>query len=77
MEGTQVSLLKTENGQIPARYQSLDIGESVSNTVNVPLHYIHGGISDEFSEMAVFWFVAPCSLVEVYQRFRDPCCLHH
>jgi hypothetical protein len=22
--------------------------------------------------MAVFWVVAPCSLVEVYQRFRDP-----
>jgi hypothetical protein len=19
----------------------------------------------------------PCSLVEVYQRFRGPCCLHH
>jgi hypothetical protein len=29
------------------------------------------------TKMAVFWFVAPCSLVEVYQRFRGPCCLHH
>jgi hypothetical protein len=28
-------------------------------------------------KMAVFWTVAPCSLVEVYQRFRGPCCLHH
>jgi hypothetical protein len=28
-------------------------------------------------KMAVFWVVAPCSLVEVYQRFRGPCCLHH
>jgi hypothetical protein len=27
--------------------------------------------------MAVFWIVAPCSLVEVYRRFRGPCCLHH
>jgi hypothetical protein len=27
--------------------------------------------------MAVFWVVAPCSLVEVYRRFRGPCCLHH
>jgi hypothetical protein len=27
--------------------------------------------------MAVSWVVAPCSLVEVYQRFRGPCCLHH
>jgi hypothetical protein len=27
--------------------------------------------------MAVFWVVVPCSVVEVYQRFRSPCCLHH
>jgi hypothetical protein len=27
--------------------------------------------------MAVFWVIAPCSLVEVHQRFRGPCCLHH
>jgi hypothetical protein len=26
---------------------------------------------------AVFWVVAPCSLVEVYQHFRGPCCLHN
>jgi hypothetical protein len=25
--------------------------------------------------MAVFWVVAPCSLVEVYRRFRDTSCL--
>jgi hypothetical protein len=28
-------------------------------------------------KMAVFWVVALCSLVEVYHRFRGPCCLHH
>jgi hypothetical protein len=28
-------------------------------------------------KMAVFWVVAPCSLVELYQRFKGPCCLHH
>jgi hypothetical protein len=28
-------------------------------------------------KMAVFWVVAPCSLVEVYQRFKGPCCRHH
>jgi hypothetical protein len=27
-------------------------------------------------KMAVFWVVAPCSLVEVY-HFRGTCCLHH
>jgi hypothetical protein len=26
---------------------------------------------------AVFWIVEPCSLVEVYRRFRGACCLHH
>jgi hypothetical protein len=28
-------------------------------------------------KMIVFWVVAPCSLVEVYQLFRGACCLHH
>jgi hypothetical protein len=28
-------------------------------------------------KMAVFWVVAPCNLVEIYQRFRRSCCLHH
>jgi hypothetical protein len=27
-------------------------------------------------KMAVFWVVVPCSLVEVYRRFRGACCLH-
>jgi hypothetical protein len=27
--------------------------------------------------MTVFWVVAPCFLVEVYQRFRGRSCLHH
>jgi hypothetical protein len=31
----------------------------------------------ERRKIAVFWVVAPGSLVEVYQRFRGPCCLHH
>jgi hypothetical protein len=29
------------------------------------------------TKMTVFWVVAPCCLVEVYERFRGPCCLHH
>jgi hypothetical protein len=29
------------------------------------------------TKMTVFWVVALCSLVEVCQRFRGPCCLHH
>jgi hypothetical protein len=25
-------------------------------------------------KVAVFWVIAPCSLVEIYQRFRGTCC---
>jgi hypothetical protein len=28
-------------------------------------------------KMAIFWVVAPCSVIEVYRRFRGACCLHH
>jgi hypothetical protein len=28
-------------------------------------------------KMAVFWGVAPCSVVEVYRRYRGIFCLHH
>jgi hypothetical protein len=28
-------------------------------------------------KMTVFWVVAPCSLVEVYRRFRGASCFHH
>jgi hypothetical protein len=34
-------------------------------------------VSGSSKKMAVFSVVAPCSLVEVYQRFRRTCCLHH
>jgi hypothetical protein len=33
--------------------------------------------SDYVFKVAVFWVVAPCSLVEVYRHFRGACCLHH
>jgi hypothetical protein len=29
------------------------------------------------TKMTVFWVVAQCSLVVVYQRVGGPCCLHH
>jgi hypothetical protein len=28
-------------------------------------------------KMAVFWVTAPCSLVQIHERFRGACCLHH
>jgi hypothetical protein len=33
--------------------------------------------STSFPEDAVFWVIAPCRLVEVYQRLRGAFCLHH
>jgi hypothetical protein len=34
-------------------------------------------VLSEHPKTTVFWVVAPCSLVEVYRRFRGACCLHH
>jgi hypothetical protein len=28
-------------------------------------------------KIAVFWVIAPCSLLDVYRRFRGACCRHH
>jgi hypothetical protein len=28
-------------------------------------------------KITVFWDVAPCSLKNVYRRFRGACCFHH
>jgi hypothetical protein len=28
-------------------------------------------------DMTVFWYIAPCSPVEIDRRFRGACCLHH
>jgi hypothetical protein len=41
------------------------------------LHVGFEGLTAVGREMTVFWVVAPCSLVEVYQRFRGLSCLHH
>jgi hypothetical protein len=38
---------------------------------------IFKGEDGDSTKMAAFWVVALCSLVEVNQHFRDPCCLHH
>jgi hypothetical protein len=29
------------------------------------------------TKMVVFWVVALCRLVQIYQSFRGPFCLHH
>jgi hypothetical protein len=28
-------------------------------------------------KMVVFWVIVPCSVVEVFRRFRGACLLHH
>jgi hypothetical protein len=33
------------------------------------------GLIEAETKMAVFWVVAPCSLVEGYRRFKNACCL--
>jgi hypothetical protein len=36
-----------------------------------------GTVKHNFLKMTVFWVVGPCSLVEVYRRFKGACCLYH
>jgi hypothetical protein len=38
---------------------------------------VAGSCEHGSANMAVFWVVASCNQVEVYQRFGGPCCLHH
>jgi hypothetical protein len=57
-------------------------GTDLDQKVNViggwgKLHNTEQDFTAASMKMAVFWVVAPCSLVEVYQRFRGTCCLHH
>jgi hypothetical protein len=56
--------------------EQLDVTEiiSCSSRSSVSEEHLMGQTK---SKMAVFWIVAPCSLVEVHQRFRGPCYLHH
>jgi hypothetical protein len=50
-------------------------GKTALNSINMCLARAPNmGIN---KKIVVFWVVAPCSLVEVYQCFRGPCCLHH
>jgi hypothetical protein len=42
--------------------------------VEIKIFGSHGG---EYEDGSVSSVVVLCSLVEVYQRFRGPCCLHH
>jgi hypothetical protein len=51
--------------------------DEVSDEKNFRKYYNAVHETSEQKKMAVFWVVALCSLVEVYQRFRGPCCLHH
>jgi hypothetical protein len=46
-----------------------EINEISTNHASMKLTYC--------MKMAVFWVAVLCSLVEVHQRFRGPCCLHH
>jgi hypothetical protein len=49
-------------------------GVAYSNPVNIGGE-IAGSLGGDYEN--VFWDVAPCSLVEVYRRFRGAYCLHH
>jgi hypothetical protein len=55
------------------------VGQNILILWNSKIHYRVGFqvLTAVSMKMAVFWVVAPYSLVQVYQRFRGPFCLHH
>jgi hypothetical protein len=72
--------MTTNDSAIVMGAQRLDISGSVIPYIQTCNQRIVVGFevfTAVSTKMAVFWFVAPCSLVEFYQRFRGPCCLHH
>jgi hypothetical protein len=56
---------------------NLDVHEHVNQRPGVVVYF--GEISGSYGGVYEddFWDVAPCSLVEVYRRFRGACCLHY
>jgi hypothetical protein len=51
-------------------------GMEVKPHISLPdiLAYYAPLVEPPKKKMAVFWVVAQCNLVEVYRRFRGPCC---
>jgi hypothetical protein len=58
------------------RFKRSGLNIERSSTLSTKTVQKHRSWTHSISKMAVFWVVAPCSLVDVYQRFRGPCCLH-
>jgi hypothetical protein len=71
-----VRLVTVQNPHHGFQYTALIL----QTIIYCPLNYFRVGfkvLTPVSTKMAVFWVVAQCSLVEVYQRFKGPCCLHH
>jgi hypothetical protein len=69
-----------EDYQLPLRYRRQPLDEKEIAYINVCKLVIQVGfevVTAVSMKIAVFWVVAPCCLVEVYQRFSGPCCRHH
>jgi hypothetical protein len=63
------------NGQVLQHYNTKDTINAHSKNVLYEVGF--EVLTAASMKMAVFWVVAPCSLVEVYRRFKGACCLHH
>jgi hypothetical protein len=56
-------------------YKSLEWNNFKSRSWKIQIEVRFEVLTAVSTKMVVFWVVAPCSLVEVYQRFRGPCCI--
>jgi hypothetical protein len=70
------NVLAQNTGETYIQWQSIYANKHINMSTNVK--YVRFEVLMVATmQMAVFWVVAPCSLVEVYQCFRGACCLHH
>jgi hypothetical protein len=45
--------------------------------IKFPIHVRFQVLTAASMKMRTFYHIAPCSLVEVYRKFRGACCLRH
>jgi hypothetical protein len=65
---------------VPPEPSSRSAAQEISRLLwNPNVHYVVGFevLTAASMKMALFWFVAPCCLVEVYRSSRGTCHLHH
>jgi hypothetical protein len=68
-------LLKTGVERTPETSCTSNVSQIVDN-IKHNINLVRFRVLTASMKMTVFWDVAPCSLIEIYRRYRDAYCLH-